>query len=89
MAKTEQKSQKTTDAVKILDRMMDGNSPLRQLANEAVVLRNSFMTVGRRRNARKSNWLKGWEHPNRSSRVWKMQIMRGILSRCCNELPLR
>ncbi len=37
MAKTEQKSQKTTDAVKILDRMMDGNGPLRQLANEAVV----------------------------------------------------
>lgn len=37
MAKTEQKSQKTTDAVKILDRMMDCNSPLRHLANEAVV----------------------------------------------------
>ena len=37
MTKTEQKSQKTTDAVKILDRMMDGNDQLRQLANEAVV----------------------------------------------------
>ena len=37
MAKIEQKSQKTTDAVKILDRMMDGNGQLRQLANEAVV----------------------------------------------------
>ena len=37
MAKIEQKSQKTTDAVKILDRMMAGNGQLRQLANEAVV----------------------------------------------------
>ena len=37
MAKIEQKSKKTTDAVKILDRMMDGNGQLRRLANEAVV----------------------------------------------------
>ena len=37
MAKIEQKPQKTTDAVKILDRMMDGKSQLRQLANEAMV----------------------------------------------------
>ena len=37
MAKIEQKFQKTTDAVKILDRMMDGDSQLRQLANEAMV----------------------------------------------------
>ena len=37
MAKIEQKSQKTTDAVKILDRRMDSNGQLRQLANDAVV----------------------------------------------------
>ena len=37
MAKIEQKSQKTTDAVKILDRRMGGNGQLRQLANDAVV----------------------------------------------------
>ena len=37
MAKIEQKSQKTTDAVKILDRRMDRNGQLRQLANDAVV----------------------------------------------------
>jgi DNA-binding XRE family transcriptional regulator len=37
MPKIEQKAQRTTDAVKILDRMMDDDSQLRQLANEAVV----------------------------------------------------
>ena len=37
MPKTEQKSQKRTDAVKILDRMIGDDSHLRQLANEAVV----------------------------------------------------
>ena len=37
MPKTEQKSQKSTDAVKILDRMIGDDSHLRQLANEAVV----------------------------------------------------
>jgi DNA-binding XRE family transcriptional regulator len=37
MPKIEQKTQRTTDAVKILDRMMEDDSPLRQLANEAVV----------------------------------------------------
>ena len=37
MAKIEQKSQKTTDAVKILDRRMDSKGQLRQLANDAVV----------------------------------------------------
>lgn len=37
MPKIEQKGQKTTDAVKILDRMIGGDSHLRQLADEAVV----------------------------------------------------
>jgi len=37
MPKIEQKAQKTTDAVKILDRMIGEDSHLRQLANEAVV----------------------------------------------------
>jgi ribosome-binding protein aMBF1 (putative translation factor) len=37
MPKIEQKAKKTTDAVKILDRMMEDDSQLRQLANEAVV----------------------------------------------------
>ena len=37
MPKIEQKAQRTTDAVTILDRMMDDDSQLRQLANEAVV----------------------------------------------------
>ena len=37
MPKIEQKTQKTTDAVKILDRMIGEDSHLRQLANEAVV----------------------------------------------------
>jgi len=37
MPKIEQKTQKTTDAVKILDRMIGEDSDLRQLANEAVV----------------------------------------------------
>lgn len=37
MSTIEQKAQKTSNAVKILDRMMDGDSKLRQLANEAVV----------------------------------------------------
>jgi transcriptional regulator with XRE-family HTH domain len=37
MPKIEQKTQKATDAVKILDRTMDNDSQLRQLANEAVV----------------------------------------------------
>ena len=37
MPKIEQKAQKTTDAVKILDRMIGEDSDLRQLANEAVV----------------------------------------------------
>jgi len=37
MPKIEQKTHKTTDAVKILDRMIDEDSDLRQLANEAVV----------------------------------------------------
>lgn len=35
--KIEQKARKTTDAVKILDRMIDNDSHLRQLAGEAVV----------------------------------------------------
>jgi len=37
MPKIEQKTHKTTDAVKILDRMIGEDSDLRQLANEAVV----------------------------------------------------
>jgi len=37
MPKIEQKAQRTTDAVKILDRMIGENSHLRQLADEAVV----------------------------------------------------
>jgi len=37
MPKIEQKTQKSTDAVKILDRMIGEDSDLRQLANEAVV----------------------------------------------------
>src|SRR5438270_11921167 len=37
MPKIEQKAQKTTDAVKILDRRIGEDSHLRQLANEAVV----------------------------------------------------
>ena len=37
MPKIEQKAQRTTDAVKILDRMIGEDSHLRQLANEAVV----------------------------------------------------
>lgn len=37
MTKLEQKPQKTTDAVKILDGMIRDDSHLRQLANEAVV----------------------------------------------------
>jgi len=37
MPKIEQKAQKTTDAVKILNRMIGEDSHLRQLANEAVV----------------------------------------------------
>jgi len=37
MPKIEQKTQKTTDAVKILDRMIGEDSDLRQSANEAVV----------------------------------------------------
>src|SRR6266851_3265971 len=37
MRKIEQKAQRTTDAVKILDRMIGENSHLRQLADEAVV----------------------------------------------------
>jgi DNA-binding XRE family transcriptional regulator len=37
MSKIQRKSQKTVDAVKILDRMMNGNAELRQLADEAVV----------------------------------------------------
>ena len=37
MPKIEQKAQRTTDAVKILDRMIGEDSDLRQLANEAVV----------------------------------------------------
>jgi ribosome-binding protein aMBF1 (putative translation factor) len=37
MPKIEHEAQKTTDAVKILDRMMGEDSRLRQLANEAVV----------------------------------------------------
>lgn len=37
MPKIEQKSQGTSDAVKILDSRMDDDSQLRQLANQAVV----------------------------------------------------
>jgi len=37
MPKIEQKAQKTTDAVKILDRMIGEDSDLRQLADEAMV----------------------------------------------------
>jgi ribosome-binding protein aMBF1 (putative translation factor) len=37
MPKTEEKAQKTTDAVKILDRMIGENSHLRQLADEALI----------------------------------------------------
>ena len=37
MPKIEQKTHKTTDAVKILDRMIGEDSDLRQSANEAVV----------------------------------------------------
>ncbi len=37
MPKTEQKAQKTSDAVKILDRMMGDDSQLSHLANEALV----------------------------------------------------
>ena len=37
MPKIEQKAQRTTDAVKILDRMIGEDSHLRQLADEAVV----------------------------------------------------
>jgi DNA-binding XRE family transcriptional regulator len=37
MPKIEQKVRRTTDAVKILDRMMEDDSQLRRLANEAVV----------------------------------------------------
>jgi DNA-binding XRE family transcriptional regulator len=37
MPKIEQKARKTTDAVKILDRMMGEDSHLRRLANEEVV----------------------------------------------------
>lgn len=37
MEKTEQKARKATDAVEILDRMMDKNTELRRLADEAVV----------------------------------------------------
>lgn len=37
MLKTEQKAQKTSDAVKILDRMIGDDGQLRRLANEAMV----------------------------------------------------
>jgi ribosome-binding protein aMBF1 (putative translation factor) len=37
MPKTEQKPRKTTDAVKILDRMIGADRPLRQLADQAMV----------------------------------------------------
>jgi DNA-binding XRE family transcriptional regulator len=37
MPKIEQKAQKTTDAVKIMDRMIGEDSDLRQLADEALV----------------------------------------------------
>src|SRR5437899_12743325 len=37
MPKIEQKAHKTTDGVKILDRMIGHDRPLRKLANEAVV----------------------------------------------------
>ena len=37
MPKTEQKAQKTSDAVKILDRMIGDDSQLSHLANEALV----------------------------------------------------
>ena len=37
MPKIEQKARKTTDAVKILDRMMEDDSQLRRLANGALV----------------------------------------------------
>ena len=37
MAKIKRKSQKSADAVKILNRMMDGNRQLRRLSDEAVM----------------------------------------------------